>query len=222
MKKLVLCVLIILLAVPLQNPPTLAEEGVINACVNKDGNIKIIGPEFKNQQCSRNWKPLSWNIQGVQGPIGQQGPQGLQGHSGLNLHLFDGNDQYLGIFLSLNQEMFTTFLPQENVIIDFSKHYNNFGDVIRLRQEEIQFTEVNCSGNPYTIRTSVAADTLMKAAQGLYYKVTTDPVVVLITTSRMNSGGCNNTSSRDSLRRLEQVSIPFTEPVAWPLEIRTE
>src|SRR5262252_2308427 len=51
--------------------------GVINACVQKNGSIYI-----PSGACAPNETRLSWNIQGPQGPVGAQGPQGAQGPAG--------------------------------------------------------------------------------------------------------------------------------------------
>lgn len=57
----------------------------INACVDKDGYLRIISP------CPRGQLPLSWNVvgpvgpqgtQGIQGPVGPVGPQGVTGLTG--------------------------------------------------------------------------------------------------------------------------------------------
>lgn len=48
-------------------------ENTINACVDKDGALRIVTQE---EQCKKKESPLSWNVQGEQGP---QGPQGSVG-----------------------------------------------------------------------------------------------------------------------------------------------
>jgi hypothetical protein len=53
--------------------------GMINACVLKDGTLYITS----TATCKRGETLLSWNIMGPQGPKGDQGPQGLQGLQGI-------------------------------------------------------------------------------------------------------------------------------------------
>jgi len=53
--------------------------GVINACVAKDGTLRIVSD---TNQCKRAETLLSWNIMGPQGPQGEIGPQGPQGEQG--------------------------------------------------------------------------------------------------------------------------------------------
>lgn len=47
--------------------------GVIHACVNDDGELRILGP---GAACRRGESPLDWNIQGPPGPQGPAGPAG--------------------------------------------------------------------------------------------------------------------------------------------------
>lgn len=54
--------------------------GVISACTDNKGVLKIIDAEA-GQTCSGNQQPLTWNHQGPVGPVGPQGPQGARGPS---------------------------------------------------------------------------------------------------------------------------------------------
>ena len=57
--------------------------GVIEACVSQaTGRVRVIG---EGEVCRANEYPLSWNIEGLQGPQGEpgeQGPPGIQGEPG--------------------------------------------------------------------------------------------------------------------------------------------
>lgn len=48
--------------------------GTISACVEKDGEIYLVGKDYKEKKCARGDKSLSWNIEGLQGPKGETGP----------------------------------------------------------------------------------------------------------------------------------------------------
>lgn len=50
-----------------------ASGGLINACAEEDGDIYLIGSAFKRQECKKRDSPMSWNIQGPQGPPGEAG-----------------------------------------------------------------------------------------------------------------------------------------------------
>jgi hypothetical protein len=58
-----------------------AASGVIYTCVNRTGGIRIIAATAK---CLTTETPLSWNIQGIQGPAGPQGAVGPQGSPGVS------------------------------------------------------------------------------------------------------------------------------------------
>lgn len=49
---------------------------IINACVAKDGSVRIVALEG---QCKNKETSLNWNIQGDPGPQGEQGPPGVLG-----------------------------------------------------------------------------------------------------------------------------------------------
>ena len=42
-------------------PAILSTDGVISACIDKDGNIKVIDAEA-GDSCKKNETPLSWNV----------------------------------------------------------------------------------------------------------------------------------------------------------------
>ena len=54
-------------------------ENIINACVSKDGSLRVV---ISEEQCKSKETPLSWNVEGQQGPQGEPGPQGEQGEQG--------------------------------------------------------------------------------------------------------------------------------------------
>jgi hypothetical protein len=62
----------------LMSIPDKASAQVIHACANNE--LKIVTAETP---CPRNWRPLSWNVAGPQGPQGLPGPQGPQGAQGV-------------------------------------------------------------------------------------------------------------------------------------------
>src|SRR6267143_3352467 len=52
--------------------------GVISACVNREGEVRVINPNYGGR-CRSSESPMSWNQVGAPGP---QGPAGLQGANG--------------------------------------------------------------------------------------------------------------------------------------------
>src|SRR6266436_5414650 len=59
--------------------------GVISACVNHEGEVRVINPNFGGR-CRSSESPITWNQVGAPGPqgaVGPQGPAGPMGHDGL-------------------------------------------------------------------------------------------------------------------------------------------
>ncbi|TSC62760.1 MAG: hypothetical protein G01um101448_462 [Parcubacteria group bacterium Gr01-1014_48] len=78
--------------------------GVLTACVNRTGIMRLLDTTNPNNKCRRDETNVSWNVQGqtgLQGPQGEQGEKGdkgEQGSSGRQLHIYDANGQDLGIW----------------------------------------------------------------------------------------------------------------------------
>jgi type VI secretion system secreted protein Hcp len=76
---------------------SVVRRNVVKACVrDHDGDARIVSP---SEECRRNEKAVSWNIEGPIGPQGGPGPKGdpgatgLQGRDGLNgINGLDGKD----------------------------------------------------------------------------------------------------------------------------------
>ena len=58
-----------------------AADGVITACVHRNGNVRLIDAEA-GAACQANETDVTWGQEGPQGPPGPQGPQGPQGTQG--------------------------------------------------------------------------------------------------------------------------------------------
>jgi hypothetical protein len=53
--------------------------GVIQGCYDNGGNLRVVDA----LPCSKGWKPLPWNQQGIQGVQGVKGDTGIQGIQGV-------------------------------------------------------------------------------------------------------------------------------------------
>src|SRR5882672_1483911 len=60
---------------------TAPANGVISACVNRDGEVRVINPNYGGR-CRSSESPMSWNQVGAPGPQGSAGPQGANGSPG--------------------------------------------------------------------------------------------------------------------------------------------
>ena len=59
-----------------------ATDGAISICVQNNGAVRVIGDEFRRDDCKKNETLLTWNIQGPKGDKGDKGDQGEQGPVG--------------------------------------------------------------------------------------------------------------------------------------------
>jgi len=170
---------------------------------------------------------------GEPGTDGQDGAQGLPGKDGLSVHLFDGNNQDLGILLDADlynggiTRQFRTYLPDENVIVSF---------FLTHQQRKVQFADggvssgiffegLNCTGNPsFRIPHSsphMVYRMISETISPRYFTFLNDEGDIL-TKSYFDGAICQNFVSPQLQYgyALREISIPFTEPIAWPLEIR--
>src|ERR1700704_370762 len=60
---------------------TVPANGVISACVNYEGEVRVINPNFGGR-CRSSESPISWNQVGAPGPQGPVGPPGADGAPG--------------------------------------------------------------------------------------------------------------------------------------------
>src|SRR5262245_54801041 len=86
----------------------------IFGCVGKTGALRIVQ---SLAGCTKNETPLSWNKEGVQGPKGDSGP------AGSSFHLFDANNQDLGIVLDADlyspSPKYRTFFNSIGTVLTF-------------------------------------------------------------------------------------------------------
>lgn len=244
---------------------TRANEGdIITVCIKKDGLMHIIGEGFKRADCKNNESLLSWNIQGLKGDKGDQGPKGNKGDNGLQgnigpmgpqgeigpqglpastFHVFDGNNQDLGIFV--NEEggqstLLRTLLPDLGRTIDFLMVANGQSvQVVDRYVPAIDFSERDCSGIPFihvlgggsiTYRETPLLGVLKTVILGhtRYYKILANSGAIRFRQS-FSDGNCVNMDSINFSPPLsnsvfsyliEEVTLPFNEPIAWPLSIK--
>jgi hypothetical protein len=79
MNKVVTSVLALSFAVFMPLVITYGKTTTINACVKRDGTIRIVDA---GARCAGNEQPLTWNIQGPAGPAGPKGDTGPRGPKG--------------------------------------------------------------------------------------------------------------------------------------------
>ncbi len=209
----------------------------ITACVKKDGSLYIIA---QGASCKGQDNLLTWNITGPQGDkgdtgdMGEQGPQGIQGERGIkgaSLHLYDANNQDLGVLTYglvsasgvSSPSLFSTYLFDPGVFVSFRQVNNsvifNPTNPLLLR---VYFPELNCTGQPFSIGINPLE---LFAAEGGGYVIWTDRISnsdSMLAKSHFDSNGCVNTQENPDPQNqvhVKYVNNPFTLPIAWPLQI---
>ena len=219
-----------------------ATDGAISICVQNNGAVRVIGDEFRRDDCKKNETLLTWNIQGPKGDkgdkgdTGEQGGQGVQGEvgpqglAGTSLHLYDANGQDLGILIRANE--FTNgieiYMPTLDAVFtlrqSISTNPNGFFVESSNQTTQIYYENQNCTGNAY-IRT-ISFDGMPNTIRWVqtlnrFFNVTGElSASQFQTQSFLHPGGCvNNISTPDYRIRVEEVTLPFSWPPAGPLHI---
>jgi len=197
----------------------------ITVCVRRNGLMHVIGEGFRRTECRRNETLLSWNIGGEKGEKGDTGEKGEDGEDGTDLHLFDADGQDLGVLLDVDTSdndthVYTAFLPSIGLIEVKTK---NNESILSLQSKfGVFFTDVDCSGNAFTIL-SYSGHLMNKISDGRYFTASSSTSEILTGVSLDDTNKCvainSGTSTIGFL--LKEVVLPFTEPLAWPLEIKS-
>lgn len=210
----------------------------ITACVKNNGSIRI---KTGGVSCDGNETLLSWNItgpkgdrgeQGIAGPTGPQGPKGDKGDtgergpagsSGSGLHVYDANEVDLGILINVgdvsNLQKITSYLPGPDVYLRFRQERNS-GTILMDNTSGVYFSSNNCTGTPYSANTDNPGATVITNS-GRVFKYINQPLVQGNNSWSFLSNGCTNGQGQSQMYApLEEVSLPFSLPPAWPLEIR--
>ena len=230
---------------------------VITVCVKHDGVMHVIGGEFKRTDCKKNESLLTWNIQGPQGEqgiqgekgekgdTGEKGEQGVQGEqgekgdkgetgatgqNGNTLHLYDGNNQDLGLIVSTDVSNYITYIPQSNVSVQIKADDVAKSIGVYTFYNTVTFEDVNCGGaafasqrNPKSIKNLIQVTGLIGGINRYYRYESTSPIHQITKSLVNSSSGCANLDGGADFYpnfALQEVALPFTEPLAWPLEIK--
>jgi hypothetical protein len=162
--------------------------------------------------------------------MGERGEQGPAGSSGTALHLFDANGQDLGIFVGQDEKAtwIFTFLPSSG---DLLRIYAGDPKVqIDTSVNRISYSELNCQGDPFStsvrspsIKNQIDASVVVSGVKKYFRFITSIPAQRVSNSYRDNTGICINLDGGGRFNptyELQEVSLPFSEPLAWPLEVR--
>ncbi len=232
----------------------------ISVCVQKDGDMRMIGIGFSNSACKNRETLVSWNIQGPKGDLGAKGDAGLIGATGTpgiagingkdgvdgligtkgdkgeagtpapSLHLFDANNQDLGILLgSNNGGEYQIYIPSLKLTTILQSKDNPNPKYIQLIPEHwgdtIEFEDTNCTGVAVSGYASVNSITQKSSVNGVthYYRAVPVPNNLQKILSRLDIyGTCTALDQDENISwQLEEIILPFTEPLIWPLHIQS-
>ncbi len=163
---------------------------------------------------------------GTQGPAGPQGEVGLQGVPGMSFHVYDGNNQDLGVLINAdvygNLKTYTTYLPSLGVLAGFEVDFRN--RTVKLTagmNGGIFFSGSNCTGTAYSRNQSGATidwHQIIKVGSR-YFTYRGSPQQNVVSYSYVESI-CQNTSEESSQGYvMQEINLPFGATV-WPLKIR--
>lgn len=217
---------------------TKAEGNQITVCVKKNGLMYVIGGEFKKKDCKHEDSLFSWNTAGTQGPkgdIGDTGPQGLQGEfgptgpqgvagtNGNQYHLYDLNNQDLGIILKLpggGDNSYSTLLPDVKLSLNLRDGgFDNM--IIADGPVEIRYSGTDCTGESFALVGRPL--TLLLGWDGNNYVNTQTTATARTTLSSISSSGaCKNFNTPElnqSTFLVNQIHTTFSGNIVKPLHI---
>jgi len=201
----------------------------ITVCVRRNGLMYVIGEGFRSTECRRNETLLSWNTQGEKGDTGEQGEKGEKGDDGEDgneLHLVDGSENDLGIYLdfSVDGAEQHTYSPTIDALIRFTVQNRSSGQTVEIDPaRRMLYTLIDCEGSPY-VNVTVAPNMLYRVptVDRFFVVENTAPLLTTSTVSELDSVGCvNRNSGPHDLFPLREVTLPFPYPPTWPLEIKS-
>lgn len=219
----------------------------ITICAKKSGLVYVIGEDFKRKDCKATDQLLSFNVSGPKGDKGDVGPRGPAGESGEGLHLYDADDQDLGIFLDhdlyISGYTFTTYEQEIELPLSFISSTAWGPATLQVSGGNVvKFTELNCAGQAFTenqdfpfqklwrITTrNEANDVTSRYFTSSHFTQAGNEILGLSVlysdgsgSTVENNGKCENIIDPMSSIGfpLTEVNLPFTEPLAWPLHIQ--
>ncbi|MBI5457317.1 collagen-like protein [Candidatus Kaiserbacteria bacterium] len=168
----------------------------------------------------------SQGIQGDKGDTGEQGPKGDtgdKGNSGSTLHLYDASGQDLGTLVNADSRAidFVTYFPSQEIFLSFEQNPAPTARVDVGPGFSLYFLQQNCSGIPYRQSGGMNPQAGGVVDGRLFKSNNGETVTGQQPLSTLDSSGCRNElSGVGAILPLEEIPLPFTLPLAWPLEVR--
>lgn len=157
------------------------------------------------------------------------------------LGLYDANGQRLGLLVSrgavegaggAHVPGYHVYEPSNNVFLVVEEYVGSYDTSLEvrgngggIRSSAIRFKNIDCAGEAYARLPRVGPQEVVKMSvpgNPRYFRGTNDAGAVRTPRSASAGESCFNFSSpveeKDFL--LEEIKMPFSEPLAWPLEAR--
>ncbi len=170
--------------------------------------------------------------QGEPGPVGERGetgPQGPAGTGGATLRLEDGRGQDLGIYMGKEDvRYYSSVIPETGLSLTFNQ--NTDQATVNLQTDEgpqVFFSQSGCTGDAYSSMRLAPTDVTRTAITGMSKRYFTgtqrDATLTDVALSYAQATRCLDASHENRwLWPLTEVTLPFTEPLAWPLRVVVE
>lgn len=168
-------------------------------------------------------------LQGEKGGKGDEGLQGLRGPSGTSFHLFDNNNQDLGIFMyndNANKTSYT-FIKEVDGIMSLGDWDTDNRLAPAGLINTTYFSGLNCTGQAYVRNFNKHHQSILKMAISSgprFFKQRKGDSPASGSTLSVNLGGnlckAETHDFTNELFPLDEITLSITEPLALPLEIR--
>jgi hypothetical protein len=198
---------------------TQAEEDIqqITVCVNNSCLLRLKREPFGN--CKKNETELSWN---------------KEGQSTKQPHMFDAYGQDLGIAMG-HQIVFNPDLKLFFGAVNMSRNARTDNKIAKFLplETDIFFEQKDCAGTPffdslfsqpqYVIAQYISGVGFTGTPPFPFFKINfaNSPIGRTALSRLRDFEGCGNISPEgfDSTLQLEEITLPFTLPLAWPLHV---
>jgi hypothetical protein len=155
---------------------------------------------------------------------GAKGDAGAPGAPGQNLHVLDANNQDLGIFLYTAGGGYEVYLPSSHIITFINTQDAEQTAVVTGTFGSVLYTTSDCTGTGYAEQSDLNQLTeVARLPGGIHYFT---PLALPRSTQTIVSfsdgtGNCRleNAPNDESVFSLKEITLPFTEPLTWPLRI---
>ncbi|MDD3887431.1 MAG: hypothetical protein PHN19_01520 [Patescibacteria group bacterium] len=193
----------------------------------KAGSKSVVGPTgpqgVKGDQGPQGEKgdKGEQGIKGIQGERGEKGDRGEQGVPGMQLHVYDANNQDLGILVdaslrfynNVGVRTFDIYIPSLKKFLYIDADLNS--------SLTVYFSDANCTGSAFITDGPLDDFRVLRVFGDRYFvKNGNQKQSVSIASFTPNGGACESNVGIAERYLLEEVTVPFSEPLTLPFDVR--